>query len=573
MKVIVAKTAGFCWGVKRAMDAVLEASTRSNNPRVQTLGPLIHNPQALALIENRGVSVVTGPEQVQSGTVVIRAHGIPIQALRGLKERQSQGELDIVNATCPEVAKVHNKIKKWSPKGYFTIILGSKGHPESIAHRSFAENGSIIISTMEEAKQLTAKELSRCLIVAQTTYTVKDFHTISSYIEDRATDCIVENTICEDTWMRQDEAESLSKRVDYVIVVGGKESSNTKHLAELAQRYGKPVQYVETAQEIDMSKFTGSETVGVLAGASTPTWLVDEVVDYLEETSDNFSRWTKTLTRAFTNPLVWGTSVFFSAFGVSKFLDYPDPLFIAISSGFFIISMYLSAPYLEPLGLGVKGPAQAKFLEAHRRLILNTSMIAALISIVSASEVGFSYFICNLIVFSTSLFYRIGISGSNKRTFSLRSIPGSKDFFVPLSIAILMVTAPSIQYQSTLGIQHGVVFMIIFTLALSRTFIYDLRDMQKDQVLGKETLPIALGKIKSLWLIGVMLLSSIILALTVNPYLSVKNWILLDIILVLALCYPMFYWWFYHHRFSAGKPWIDVRPEFSFALLGLLALI
>ena len=97
--------------------------------------------------------------------------------------------------------------------------------------------------------------------------------------------------------------------------------------------------------------------------------------------------------------------------------------------------------------------------------------------------------------------------------------------------------------------------------------------MQKDQVLGKETLPIALGKIKSLWLIGVMLLSTIILALTVNPYLSVKNWIFLDIILVLALCYPMFYWWFYHHRFSAGKPWIDVRPEFSFALLGLLALI
>lgn len=116
MKVIVAKTAGFCWGVKRAMDAVLEASVHSGSHKVQTLGPLIHNPQALALIENRGVSVVTEPEHVQGGTVVIRAHGIPIQSLRGLKERQNQGELNIVNATCPEVAKVHNKIKKWSLK-------------------------------------------------------------------------------------------------------------------------------------------------------------------------------------------------------------------------------------------------------------------------------------------------------------------------------------------------------------------------------------------------------------------------------------------------------------------------
>ena len=123
MKVIVAKTAGFCWGVKRAMDAVLEASN-SGQEYVQTLGPLIHNPQALELIGKRGVAVAESPDKVENGTVVIRAHGIPIQDLRGLKERQKAGEIKIVNATCPEVAKVHNKIKKWSPKGYFTVILG-----------------------------------------------------------------------------------------------------------------------------------------------------------------------------------------------------------------------------------------------------------------------------------------------------------------------------------------------------------------------------------------------------------------------------------------------------------------
>ena len=261
MKVIVAKTAGFCWGVKRAMDAVLEASVRNDGRPVQTLGPLIHNPQALDLIGKRGVAVAESPAMVRDGTVVIRAHGIPIQDLRGLKERQARGELKIVNATCPEVAKVHHKIKKWSPKGYFTVILGTHGHAESVAHRSFAEHGSQIVANMGEAETLTDEQLKKVLVVAQTTFTVKDYHEITDYLRTRAGDAVFENTICEDTWTRQEEAERLARTVDAVIVVGGKASSNTKHLAELARKHGKPVQYLETAAELDLTAFTGSETV------------------------------------------------------------------------------------------------------------------------------------------------------------------------------------------------------------------------------------------------------------------------------------------------------------------------
>jgi len=262
MKVIVAKTAGFCWGVRRAMDAVLEASTRSHAGPVQTLGPLIHNPQALELIGRRGVSVAAAPEDVKNGSVVIRAHGIPIQSLRGLKERQAKGELAIVNATCPEVAKVHSKIKKWSPKGYFTVILGTHGHAESVAHQSFAESGSAIVANMGEARALQDEQLAKVLIVAQTTFTVKDFEEISGYLRTRSRDCITENTICEDTWTRQEEARNLAMTVDSVIVVGGKASSNTKHLAELATHFGKPVQYVETASELDLAALPAAGTVG-----------------------------------------------------------------------------------------------------------------------------------------------------------------------------------------------------------------------------------------------------------------------------------------------------------------------
>ena len=253
MKVIVAKTAGFCWGVRRAMDAVLEASARSGRGSVQTLGPLIHNPQALELINRRGVAVADHPDAVKDGTVVIRAHGIPIQDLRGLKERARRGELSIVNATCPEVAKVHSKIKKWSPKGYYVIILGTHGHAESVAHQSFAEHGSAIVANLEEARALPDAVLEKALVVAQTTFTVKDFQAISDHIRSRSGACIVENTICEDTWMRQEEARELARTVDFVVVVGGRASSNTKHLAELAVRYGKPVQYVETAAELEQT--------------------------------------------------------------------------------------------------------------------------------------------------------------------------------------------------------------------------------------------------------------------------------------------------------------------------------
>ncbi len=250
MKIIVARTAGFCWGVRRAMDAVLEASAR-NPGKVQTLGPLIHNPQALELIGRRGVRVVSAPGDAEGGTVVIRAHGIPIQDLRLLKERQRKGELAIVNATCPEVAKVHGRIKKYSPKGYFTVILGTHGHAESMAHQSYAEHGAAIVASMEEARTLSDEQLRKVLVVAQTTFTLNDFGEITDYLRDRAGDIIVENTICNDTWTRQEEARELARGVDYVIVVGGKNSSNTKHLAELVHQYGKPIQFVEVASELD----------------------------------------------------------------------------------------------------------------------------------------------------------------------------------------------------------------------------------------------------------------------------------------------------------------------------------
>ena len=569
MKVIVAKTAGFCWGVRRAMDAVLEASTKQGNGPVQTLGPLIHNPQALELIGKRGVAVAEAPDKVANGTVVIRAHGIPIQDLRGLKERAKKGELSIVNATCPEVAKVHSKIKKWSPKGYFTVILGSHGHAESVAHRSFAEHGSIIVANMAEAEALTDAQLEKVLIVSQTTFTVKDFHEISDYIRGRAKDVIVENTICEDTWTRQDEAKALAQAVDYVIVVGGKASSNTKHLAELAHHYGKPVQYVETASELDLKAFKGTETVGVLAGASTPTWLVDEVVDVLEQLGGGAGRLGSFLRAGFGAPVALAAGSALMTLGVHKWLGLGLTWRFPVITGAYVLGMFLLSPYLDPHGLGAKGPGRARFLLRNRSALL-TAAIAALVLALGLSA-SFGLVPLGVLVGATVLgaLYKLQIAGH-----SLRSIPGSKDAVVALALSVVAVAMPVWHFHLPWNLRAFAALFLVGVLAFARTVVNDIRDMQNDQIVGQETLPILLGKGASkavlAGLLGVLLMGTLWLTFqsrhAVHPMITA-------LILVACSAYPLVYLWLFHERFTTGRARFQVGVELSFYMLGLLALV
>ena len=573
MKVIVAKTAGFCWGVKRAMDAVLEASARHDGQMVQTLGPLIHNPQALALIGRRGVAVAETPDQVRSGTVVIRAHGIPIQDLRGLKARQAKGELRIVNATCPEVAKVHHKIKKWAPKGYFTVILGSHGHAESVAHRSFADSGSAIVSSLAEAGSLTDEQLKKVLVVAQTTFTVKDYHVITDYLRTRAGDAVFENTICEDTWMRQDEARELAQKVDAVIVVGGKTSSNTKHLAELARHYGKPVQYVETAAELALEGFTGKETVGVLAGASTPTWLVDEVVDVLEQLGDGPSRWRSFLQAAFGSSSLMAVGAGLITLGVHNWLGLPLGWRYPVLTATNVLAMYLLSPFLDPLGLGAKGPARARFLERHRRVLVICALTAMILTLGLAASLGVKVLVvvAGASVVGASYKRRFRLAG---REWSLRQIPGSKDVVVSLALATVAVITPIWQVGRAWDLRAFAAVFLVGVLAFVRTVIYEIHDMQNDQIVGKETLPILMGKkatkIVLMALLGTLLAGTLWLTLENR---SQGHPLAVALVLVMCAGYPVLYLWLYHERFTTRKNRFELSVDLSFYLVGLLALV
>ena len=572
MKVIVAKSAGFCWGVRRAMDAVLEASTHSKAGPVQTLGPLIHNPQALELIGRRGVAVAAAPEDVKNGSVVIRAHGIPIQSLRGLKERMAKGELSIVNATCPEVAKVHSKIKKWSPKGYFTVILGTHGHAESVAHQSFAESGSAIVANMEEARALPGEALRKVLIVAQTTFTVKDFNEISDYLRSRSGECISENTICEDTWTRQEEAKNLARAVDYVVVVGGKASSNTKHLAELATHYGKPVQYVETASELDLAPFTGSGTVGVMAGASTPTWLVEEVVDVLEQHGKGPERFTHLLNAAFGTPLRLAAGAAALTLGVHTWTGVPRTWTYALVTAFYVLAMFLLAPYLNPLGLGSKGPARARILERNRSVMVGTALVALLASLVLASSLGLGSLLGVAGASVFGIIYRRRLRLGD--TFvSIQAIPGSKDILVPSALAVVALALPLWHFGMRWGAKVWAGILLVAVMGFARNTLYNLKDMQNDQILGKDTLPIVLGRrTTKILLVGTLAAAGAAAVAATLAQPMPHRWMQAGVILA-CVAYPVLHLWLFQERFSAGKPRFEPWVELGFFMVGLLAFL
>ena len=571
MKILVAKTAGFCWGVRRAMDAVLEASARGREP-VQTLGPLIHNPQALELIGRRGVRVAASPAEVAGGTVVIRAHGIPIQDLRGLKERQRKGELTVVNATCPEVAKVHSRIKKYSPKGYFTVILGTHGHAESLAHQSFAEHGSAIVASMDEARALTDEQLAKALVVAQTTFTLDDFQAITDYLRGRAGELIVENTICVDTGTRQEEARELAEAVDSVIVVGGRNSSNTKHLAELVRHSGKPVQFVETASELDLSTLAEDGTVGILAGASTPTWLVDEVVEVLAQTGKGPGRLSRFLRAAFGSPLILAVGAAVMTFGVHHWLGLPSSWGYPLVTGAYVMAMYLLNPYLDPLGLGVKGPARARLLERSRQKLVAAALACLLVALGLSAALGLGTFLMVVLASVLGLTYKRGLRLGARRL-RLQAIPASKDLLVAFALAIIAVVVPLWHHQWPWDRRAWAGILLVSALVFARTTIHNILEMQNDQVLGKETLPIVLGRKAAKRVLAAVLVLALGANLWLIPYVHLRSVWLAALVLAACCTYPLLYLWFFHERFSIGRRRLEPTVEVVFYLAGLLAFV
>ena len=280
-KIRVAKTAGFCFGVKRAVETVYEQVKKDGGP-VYTYGPIIHNEEVVADLEARGVQVLQGRRDLEAltqGTVVIRSHGVPEEIYRLIEERW----LACVDATCPFVRKIHRIVEKYSREGWQIVITGDASHPEVEGIRGWCQGPSTVISTLEETENLEFPEGTKVCIVSQTTFNYNKFKDLVEILEKKRYDRIVLNTICNATEERQAEARRIACEADTMIVIGGRHSSNTQKLYEICRRECENTYYIQTLVDLDTGPFQCIGCVGITAGASTPNNIIEEVQEYVRK--------------------------------------------------------------------------------------------------------------------------------------------------------------------------------------------------------------------------------------------------------------------------------------------------
>ena len=284
MKVIRAKSAGFCFGVKRAVETVYEQVDKEKEKQIYTYGPIIHNAEVIKDMEQNGVKVLHSEEELNAltdGLVIIRSHGVP----KRICDKLAKKGIKYVDATCPFVKRIHNIVQEESNKGKEIIIIGDPEHPEVQGIRGWVEGKAYIIQTQEEMLRFLEKYESNentvgkhpICVVAQTTFNYKKFKDLVEIISEKRYDINVLNTICNATKERQTEARSIAEEVEAMIVVGDKHSSNTQKLFEICKKACNNTYYIQTLGDLDMNQLRSVETVGITAGASTPNNIIEEV--------------------------------------------------------------------------------------------------------------------------------------------------------------------------------------------------------------------------------------------------------------------------------------------------------
>lgn len=277
MKVVLARSAGYCWGVKRAVDRVLDAVEDYEGPRdrMGSLGPLIHNKQGLQQITDTGVRVVEDPSQVEGGMLILRTHG----ATPELREELRRRDLKLVDCTCPHVGRIQGLVRRHHLRGEHVIIIGDRKHAEVIGLVGYAQGQASVIDSVEDVALLRGN--GPVAVVCQSTHDRGTFEAITRAIRERFPAVTILDTLCDVTDERQQELVQMAPDLDAMVVIGGRNSANTRRMAQLAEDAGLRTFHIETEEELSALDLAGIERVGVTAGASTPEWVIRNVVETL----------------------------------------------------------------------------------------------------------------------------------------------------------------------------------------------------------------------------------------------------------------------------------------------------
>jgi len=559
-------------GVRRAVEMVLDAPDQQANP-IFTYGPLIHNPQVLDLLKAKDITVLEEIPARGSGTVLIRAHGVP----PAIKEKLAQAEFKVIDATCPRVIKVQTIIRKHAKNGFASIIIGDKDHPEVIGLLGYARQKGYVAGSVAELEMLPA--FDKAIIVAQTTQNTKLFESVKNWAAAKHPHYKVFNTICDSTERRQAEVKRLAETVDAVIVVGGRESGNTRRLTEIALQTGKPAYHIESEEDlktIDADALGTARYIGITAGASTPNWIIKKVYRALEALQvKRKSRWRKLifgLQRALllTNIYVsLGAGCLSYAFAklqnFSRFFPY---VLIAL---LYVQSMHILAHLTGSMADQYNDPERANFYEKYKILLSVLALAAGGAGLVIAFTLGLFPFLLLLIMSLLGLSYNRNLVSKRFSSFKyrrIRDIPGSKTFLIAVAWGIVTALLTPLSLADAPHWRSALIFLWAAGLVFVRTAFFDVLDMQGDRIVGKETLAILLGEKRSLRLLKMILiiLMAALLILSSLHLISYLGFFLISCPILLLLLISA-----YEQGILLPSVKLELLVESNFILAGMFA--
>ena len=573
MRVIVAKTAGFCMGVRRAMDILLDAANEKNDGKVYTDGPLIHNPQVLEYLEKRDIHVVNGQTDLSKTTVVIRAHGITPTRRKEIEDLGAK----VCDATCPHVMRVQSIIRKYAAQGYSTVIVGDKGHAEVIGLLGYAEGKGHVVQEVDEIEHLPP--MDKVCVVAQTTQDRRMFKEAIDRLKKRYSNCESFETICSSTYKRQDEVISLSKTVDAMIVVGGRGSANTTRLVKICESQGTPTFHVETDTELELSKFKDFDTIGVTAGASTPNWMIKRVVEkirsYKVNRYEKFLFGLKSIASFFIGSCTYvGLGAASMSYASTVLLGIQPRLSYSLIAALFIFSMQVLNHFANKEAVALNEPARARFYERKQHLFVGLGAAGAVASFILGFILSKSIFFCIFLASLFGIFYRLEIIPKSLskviRYRSLEQIPGSKEIFYSIAWAVSTALIPFLGTRKSFIPSFAIAIAFAFSIAFIRAVVLDIRDIQGDRILGKETIPIAIGKERTKTIL-IILTASVAVLLFVS---SLLGWTTsLGYYLLPCVAYAFGYQYLFQKRIVSEGLLLETIADFNFIFAGIIAFV
>ncbi len=497
-------------GVRRAVEIVLDTAHQQDAP-VRTYGPLIHNPQVLNTFEEKGIKIENSVPENGTGIILIRAHGVP----PAIKTSLASAGFTVIDATCPRVIKVQTIIRKHARKGYASIIIGDKDHPEVVGLLGYAGVKGYIADNLKALNELP--EFEKAIIVAQTTQNVRLLDDVRKWASERYPHYKIFNTICDSTERRQAEVLRLASLVDAIIVVGGHNSGNTRRLSEIAEQAGKQVFQIETESELDLDALSSIACVGITAGASTPNWIIKRVYRKLETLpAKGAFTWRKPIyllqrSLLLTNIMVaMGAGSLCFACARLQGIDffYPQILIAAL----YVQSMHILNHLMGRQSDRFNDPERSAFYIRYRLLLSILAIAAGTAGLLTAYGMGRTPFLILLVMSMLGFSYNLKLIPDwfpkQPKYRRIKDIPGSKTILIAVAWGIVSAIFPSFEKMGGLDLSVLLTFFWATLFVFVRTAFFDVLDMQGDRIVGKETLPILMGEKRTLRVLKHFLLIS-----------------------------------------------------------------